>query len=128
MDKLEHEGWKCSALTDGGGAPRSEGLNGAAQSPEPTVSVLTASQRLGTPNLAGGGRLLLLLHPSHPWRRSRPPGAPGPAGTAAARPRRDISQKLRLSHGPAAALLQPHLWSSSCRCLGIFLSLLFIKE
>lgn len=77
--------------------------------------MLTASERLGTPNLAGGGRLLLLLlHNSHPWLRSSPPGSvsesPGaslPAGTAAARPCRDISQKLQLPQSPAAALLQP---------------------
>lgn len=114
MDKLEHGGWKCLGMTGGAGAPWSEGrgLNEAVpRANRDPLRVLTASECLGTPNLAGGGRL---LHNSQPWHRSRPPGSvsesPGaslPAGIGAARPSGDISRKQPLSQSPAAALLQP---------------------
>lgn len=136
MDKLEHGGWKCLGMTGGAGAPWREGrgLNEAVpRANRDPLWVLTASECLGTPNLAGGGRL---LHNSQPWHRSS-------RGASARAPVRHCQRGSGLLGPPvtfpansrshrARQLLCCSLGSSSCcrltsssGSLGILLSLLF---
>lgn len=137
MDKLKHGGWKCLGMTGGAGAPWSEGrgLNEAVpRANRDPLWVLTASECLGTPNLAGGGGCSITHSPgTAPARRGASARAPvshcqrgsGLLGPPVTFPANSRSHRAR-------QLLCCSLGSSSCcrltsssGSLGILLSLLF---